>query len=790
MARYATELFEGDGAQAAVVLAESWPELVELRGESQGEPALEFLFAVLRRRVLSAQREAGTMRRLEDDAAGSADAGSPDGESEEETAGRVFARLTPKQQEALRLKFTHGFRHGQIAIVLGLPSTHAAQLVHNALGRIARVLAVRRGQERPAGPDDPRLSLAALDEISPEEAAALNAAMPEAKVRTALVEELRGTARLVASAIARGRRRRRAASVVLSRRVVGSVVAAVGILALGGWWWWRSSEAPAGISAVESASPGASRVAVRAGEAGAAEEPRSGSVGADGAGAISASRGLVPGKTPSGPAAVKPGAVSRPVNGAGMAVARETDVAEAPPLSRRGRDEPVGTGGPAAESRGALAEVGKHQAEALARGERSEMPPAAPVEKEREREEHGPERATAKENGPADIAPILALRRALGAARWPRPEEVDPAALARYFSAATRSMPPEEGWRTSVERVVLPWRDGGTVLRAAATAGGQGAATRAAASVVLLLDVSASMDAPNRLPLVQEAVGALLGWLQPGDRVGLVTYAGEAQVLFPLTEQVQGERLRAAVFALFAAGRTNGGAGLAQAYALAAADRDEVRQAVVILCTDGEFNMGQSSEAELVELVDRHRAEGVRLAIFGFGRNGAIDPRLEALAARARGGSGYVNTRAEATAVLARQLDPLFSPVAREVRLGFGGEAAEADELFPGETVEKFLPAESADGGASLRYRRPDGAWAERTLPAEGEAVPFAAASVEFRFAALVREFGKVLRSGPPAAARLEELEHWARTTLPDHAGGYRGELLSLIGQARAAAGF
>lgn len=806
LARYATDLFDGDAARASAALDEAWPHLAELRGENDAEPSAEQLFCAARRQVLAAQRGAGAMQRLDDDGERAAEAGPERGESEEDTVARVFARLTPKQQEALRLKFAHGFRHTQVGGILGLPATHAAQLIHNALSRIVRVLAVRRGAEPAAGPDDPRLTLAALDELAPEENTALAALLPDAAARTARVDELRATARLVAAVVTRRKRRRdRPASRGRLRLLLWAAPGGM-VLVAGAWWWMqREGTATPGPSA-DNAAHGPARVAVRrddnlpatgsrplaaspsgTGEAFAeqAEPRRSRSTAAPtgaaaGAAAVGAERTAAASPVSAGP---RP----EPMN------SRELNHAPAPPPASagasRGRLGPVGHGEPAAEKRGSFGAVNSAAPAATPRGVmEAARPTASTGSGEGGSADVKPEDAAPPSN-PVDIAPILALRRALGAARWPQPEEVDEAALRSHFAAATRESGGSELFRARVESAQLPWTEGGRLVRAAATAGGRARETRAPADVVLLLDVSASMDAPNRLPLVQEAVGALVGWLQPGDRVGLVTYAGEAQVLFPLAEHAELERLRAAVATLEAKGRTNGGAGLQQAYAVTAADPGGVRQPVVILCTDGEFNMGQTSEAELGALVDAQRARGVRLAIFGFGRNGAIDPRLEALAARAQGGSGYVNTRTEALAVLGRQLDPLFVPVAREVRLGLGWERVEAAEMYPGETVEIFAEEEAAGGGV-LQYRMADGAWTQRDLETvRAAAADFASASVEFRFAALVREFAAVLRAGPAAAGRLAELEHWAQTALPDDAGGYRRELLALLAQARAAAG-
>lgn len=752
LARYATELFDGDAGRAAAVLEAAWPELAELRRDDGGEPAVEDLFALVRRQALAAQRGGGAVGVAEETVSGGAADAEPV-ESPEATVARVFARLTPKQQEALRLKFGHGFRHAQSAVVLGLPASQAAQLVHNALGRVERVLRVRRGEAEPSGPDDPRLTLAALDELNPDEVGALAALMPDAAAREKRRAELRAVARLVAGVVTRGpprlaRRSHRPAVFIGVLLLLGVAAGALLLRPRAG----GSMEASFGAEPAA----GAERVAVRRGD----HDAPAGARAAGGAEAWSAA------------------------SSGGAAASRPSRAEPVAPAVGGGQLGAVGAAGPAATPRGSLGPVGAEAAaaEAIVPAAAAAAAPSsagATVPADAETGVPGPAPR------PADIAPIVALRRALQAARWPDREEVDAEAWQRHFAAAGREATEDPSLAVRVEAAELSWRPGEAVARAAVTAPVRGVAVRPPVNLVLLLDVSGSMDAPNRLPLVQEAVLGLLAQLQPRDRVALVTYAGEAQVWLPLGEHTELGRLREGVLALEARGRTNGGAGLAQAFALTAADAGEGREAIVVLCTDGEFNLGQTSEAELGALVAAHRARGGRLAIFGFGRHGAIDPRLEALAALAGGGSGYVNTRADAVAVLARQLDPLFAPVARAVELRLGAARAEREALWPGETLAVLSPG---GAGGSLRHR--DGAGAaglERTL-----AVPavrdLAATSVDYRFAVLVEELTAVLRAGPEAAGRLDELERQAGAVLPEDRGGYRRELLALIAQARAAA--
>jgi Ca-activated chloride channel family protein len=425
---------------------------------------------------------------------------------------------------------------------------------------------------------------------------------------------------------------------------------------------------------------------------------------------------------------------------------------------------------------------------------------------------------------PADVdtASMIDLKHSLAGGRWPKSGSVRVEQLLNYFPFAYAPPASPADFAPALEMAEAPWAPSHQLVRVGLKAREAAPPVRAAANLVLLIDTSGSMASPNRLPLVKEAARLLLGRLRPDDCVGIVTYAGESRLTLMPTPVAEIRKILNSLDRLEARGLTNGGAGLELAYDLAQAHaaRDGVN--CVILCTDGDFNVGSTSEAELTQLIDKRAKSDVQLSIFGFGRNGRIDPRLEALAAHGRGGSGYVNTRREAEQVLTAQLNGLFESVAQDVKvevafnpasvtsyqlIGYEDREGELHEsgsgaprgatMLPGQTLTALYEVVAADGlepGADLlklkvSYRSPQNGRPQRLeFPLRNRPATFAGASMDFRFATAVAAFGMALRSSPEKGTiSLDQVEAWGRECLGDDAGGYRSEFLSLVEQARAA---
>lgn len=816
---YALELLHGDRARSEEVLAATWQAWARESAPAGAERGAAWPFAELRRRAMLLQREVAAP--VEEDAGDA---------QEDDTAESRFALLTLKQREALRLKFLHGFRHEEIAGIVDLGPTQAARLLHNALGRLAPAFRVSEAGGT-LGTDDPRLTLAALGELEDAAWRAWEAGQGNPAAANVRMEEIRRAARWVTAHFASGGHQRTKRARRWSRWWPGLVAAGVLVLGLG-YFAIRSKPAqpdPPNEPAAQTRErgfPSASAPAVprRAGsdvDVAAAEKrvsgpeaeslglfrdrPREGTSGH----ILEAGESLPPG----------------PALTAGEDSRRNVAPSRAPLAVSRGRQGGAATAAPEATGRGVTRELSNSEVASEHASLTSPLPGSAASSnvgtesRPASQTPAGPAAHAARDEMAAvavahdalqastagaaetldstDVAPITALKQALGEGRWPSAEEVNRAGLKQYFARCAPVAPGAAGFEPSVEAAELPWSSGRVAVRFAATARPRSPVLRAAANVILLLDSSGSMDAPNRLPLVQAAVAQLLDRLQAEDRIGIVTYAGEAQVL--LAPRLLGEtrELRERVQALVPRGQTNGGAGLEQAFALAMQDENVAGTPRVILCTDGEFNMGLTREDELEALVRRHAEAGVRLAVFGFGRSERIDPRLERLAALAQGGSGFVNTRADAVAVMLTQLGDLIAPAAEAVELrvevgGAGRDAVVVDKVLPGETVSIWSAVEPGENArARLTYRagspaEPGGA----TLDWDGRVLPVEETGAEFRFEAAVERLADLFAAGAQGSTRAqwEQLEAWGRQCVDDP-GGYRAELLALIAQARAARG-
>lgn len=187
-------------------------------------------------------------------------------------------------------------------------------------------------------------------------------------------------------------------------------------------------------------------------------------------------------------------------------------------------------------------------------------------------------------------------------------------------------------------------------------------------NVVFLIDTSGSMSPPDRLPLVKEGLTLLAGELGEQDRIGIVTYAGIGRIASEPVPGSDQETIRRVIDALRANGGTAGGDGLRQAYAMARRHFNPEAINRIILCTDGDFNLGVTDRAQLAEIVKKGAQEGIYLSAFGFGYGNLHDGRLRELARHGNGSYGYISDSAEVRRAFVEQSRALMVPVAREVK--------------------------------------------------------------------------------------------------------------------------
>lgn len=299
-----------------------------------------------------------------------------------------------------------------------------------------------------------------------------------------------------------------------------------------------------------------------------------------------------------------------------------------------------------------------------------------------------------------DTASYANVRRFLDDGQWPPADAVRVEELVNYFPY--EYAPPDEEHPVSiaVEAAACPWQPQHRLARVALKAREIDESRRPPTSLVFLVDVSGSMNEANKLPLVQQSLGLLVDQLTENDRIGLVTYANEARTVF---SGVSGERrpeIRSAVDALSAAGSTNGAGGLTLAYSVARECFLPEGNNRVILCSDGDFNVGISDDDELVRLIETERQSGVFLSIFGFGTGNLKDAKLEALADHGNGQYAYIDSLDEARKALVEELWGTLYTVAKDVKLQIDFNPLQVESYRVVGYENRTLAAEDFDNDA------------------------------------------------------------------------------------------
>ncbi len=268
-----------------------------------------------------------------------------------------------------------------------------------------------------------------------------------------------------------------------------------------------------------------------------------------------------------------------------------------------------------------------------------------------------------------DTASYANVRRIIEHGTPPPRDAVRIEEMLNYFPY--RYAPPKNAdpFAASLEIAAAPWAPTHRLVRIGLKAREVSTAERAPANLVFLLDVSGSMNEPSKLPLVKQSLRLLLGRLRADDRVAIVTYAGESGLALPSTPVARSREILNALDALTSGGATNGAMGIQLAYEIAKANFATAGINRVILCTDGDFNVGPTSEGELVRLIEEKAASGVFLTVLGFGMGNYKDATLEKLANHGNGNYGYIDTRREAEKLLVEQVSGTLVTVAKDVKI-------------------------------------------------------------------------------------------------------------------------
>ena len=437
-----------------------------------------------------------------------------------------------------------------------------------------------------------------------------------------------------------------------------------------------------------------------------------------------------------------------------------------------------------------------------------------------------------------DRASYANVRRFIQDGERPPVDAVRIEEMINYFPYEWGAVGREHPFSVTTEVWDAPWKPEHRLVRIGLHARSIDTEDLPPSNLVFLLDVSGSMRPDNKLPLLKKAFAMLVHQLRPRDRVAIVVYAGAAGMVLPSTPGDRREEILAALDKLQAGGSTAGGAGLELAYATAFEHFMEGGNNRIILATDGDFNVGASSDAEMVRLIEQERDGGTFLTVMGFGTGNLKDSKMEQIADHGNGNFHYVDGLLEARKVLVEEMGGTLFTLAKDVKLqiefnparvagyrligyenrlladeDFNDDTKDAGELGAGHTVTALyevvpagveVPREEVDDlryqpgpddlpasafedemmYVKVRYKDPDGT--KSRLLEQAVADRSGSPSADFRFATAVAGFGMLLRdSGHAGDLTLGDVVKMAEKGKGDDPRGYRGEFIRLVEATR-----
>jgi Ca-activated chloride channel homolog len=360
-----------------------------------------------------------------------------------------------------------------------------------------------------------------------------------------------------------------------------------------------------------------------------------------------------------------------------------------------------------------------------------------------------------------------------------------------------------------------------------------------ASNMVFLVDVSGSMEEPNKLPLVQASMNMLTDQLRDKDKVAIVVYAGNAGLVLPSTSGSNKIKIKEAINDLQAGGSTAGGEGIKLAYKIARENFLKEGNNRIILATDGDFNVGASSDDELVRMIEQERKSGVFLSVLGYGMGNYKDNKMQQLADKGNGNHSYIDNINEARKVLVNEFGSTLFTIAKDVKIqiefnpekvqsyrligyenrmlaaeDFNDDTKDAGEIGSGHTVTalyEIVPIGVQDTFSKsvdplkyqavkkvkaannnewmtikLRYKQPQGDVSKLiTHPVNDAGIQWGSTSDNFRFSAAVASFGMLLRNSEyKQQASFSQVVSLAKSAKGNDPEGYRGEFIRLVQSA------
>lgn len=433
-----------------------------------------------------------------------------------------------------------------------------------------------------------------------------------------------------------------------------------------------------------------------------------------------------------------------------------------------------------------------------------------------------------------DAASYSNVRRFINEGQKPIPDAVRIEEMINYFDYDYPQPKGEHPFSIIYELGDCPWNKENKLLHIGLQGEKMSTAEVPPSNLVFLIDVSGSMEAPNKLPLLIKAMKLLVSQLRAQDRVAMVVYAGSSGLVLPSTSGNQKEKINAALERLQAGGSTAGSAGLKLAYEVAEENFMKDGNNRIILATDGDFNVGPSSNAEMERMIETYRNKGIFISVTGFGMGNYKDDKMEIIADKGNGNYNYIDNLMEAKKVFVNEFSSTLYTIAKDVKIqiefnpayvkeyrlvgyenrllneeDFDNDKKDAGELGAGHTVTalyEILPADGKDAQSrqlkyqqsevlpkasttqelatiKFRYKKPDGEVSilmTETIP--HTALTMAQTSDNFRFSAAVAGFGMLLRNSEfKGDITYDEVLSMARGSKGTDKDGYRAEFIRLV---------
>lgn len=434
-----------------------------------------------------------------------------------------------------------------------------------------------------------------------------------------------------------------------------------------------------------------------------------------------------------------------------------------------------------------------------------------------------------------DRASYSNIRRFLNQGQLPPKDAVRVEEMINYFDYQYNVPKNNDPVAIYTDMAICPWNQEHQLVRIGIQGKKIAAQHLPPSNIVFLIDVSGSMWSANKLPLVKQAFKALAGQLRETDKVSIVVYAGAAGLVLPSTSGDNKTAILDALDKLEAGGSTAGGAGIQLAYKVAAENFIKKGNNRVILATDGDFNVGASSDGEMQRLIESHRNKGVFLSVLGFGMGNYKDNKLELLADKGNGNYAYIDNFEEARRTFVTEFGGTLFTIAKDVKLqvefnpkyvqsyrligyenrllqneDFNNDKKDAGDMGSGHTVTalyEIIPAGKAmapetdalkyqqyilNAGSGevltvkVRYKNPDSDKSQllsQVLAPSSRKIESSPA--DFRMAAAVAEFGLLLRDSEfKAKASYQHVIALASGAKGEDKEGYRSEFIQMVKKA------